>query len=85
MPAPCSWTYNYTDLMRATGLTKDAIHHHKARGKFDPDRLETVVIYLARHAADHLRQRIIDAAILRDRETAVGVIPPVKRRKKTSP
>jgi hypothetical protein len=72
--------------MRCTGLSLNTIQQHVTRGKFDPERLESVILYLAKHAADHFRQSIVTAAIKRDQEESVGTPTnkPRKRAKKTA-
>jgi hypothetical protein len=67
------WFFTHGDIARATGLTLNATHQHFTRGYYDPERLETVVLYLAHFAADHLRQKIVNAAIIREQEDAIGL------------
>lgn len=62
------WTYNYHDIARITGQSVDAVYQHKSRGKFDPDKLETVLIYLAEYAIPTIQDDIVEVAIRGARE-----------------
>lgn len=79
MAKPTPWNFYYSDLQRCTGLSYDTICQHAARGKFDPQKLESVVLYLAKYGSNHFRQSIVDAAIVRQNEAAVGALLPRRR------
>lgn len=53
------WTYSYEDLVRITGMDLDTVYQHKARKNFDPGKLESVLIWLGRHAKPAIRQELV--------------------------
>ena len=55
---PETYTYNYKTLMRLTGKSRKTVYQDRTRGYFNPDELETVVVYLARHGTLDLRHRM---------------------------
>lgn len=64
MPAvPTEWTYNYAVLARLTGLTEEAVRQHRHRERFDPDKLESVLVYIAEYGEPELQQEIVTAAL----------------------
>lgn len=60
---PEEFRYSYATLARLTGMTYDTVCQHRSRGNFDPAKLETVLIWLARHGKKDLRHRMIHAAL----------------------
>lgn len=66
MVAQTLFTYNYEDLQTLTGMELKALYQHKTRGNFDPENLESVLIWLARHAREDVRQRMVAYAISRE-------------------
>lgn len=82
------WTYNYEVLARLTDQPADTVRQHRIRHKFDPERLETVAVYLARFGTAEIRKAIVEYAINRDANESPLLEPrPKKRRtaKKTTP
>lgn len=55
--------YHYSDLQRCTGKTNEAIRQHVSRGNLDLGKLESVVMWLARHAKPELRRKILQYAL----------------------
>ena len=61
-PKPTQFTYNYEDMQKILGKsTMNAIYHDKDRGRFDPLDLESVLLYLARHATPDVKVKLIYA------------------------
>ncbi|MEO1616484.1 MAG: hypothetical protein AAFV88_11580 [Planctomycetota bacterium] len=56
-------SWDYDDLVRITGKTRNTVYQHVARGSFDPDSLESVVCWIARHANLDLKRKILDYAL----------------------
>ncbi len=65
MAKPQEFTYNYQVLSRLSGMKMNSLHQAKCRGDFDPEDLESVVIWLARHGKASLRRRMINYALER--------------------
>ena len=63
---PAEWTYNPATLAKLTGLSIDAIWQHRTRGTFDPDDLESVMLWLARHGRMDLRLKMVTSAVSRE-------------------
>lgn len=60
---PLQWTFNYEDLSRLTGKPVSTIQRSKSRpGGFDPDNLESVLLWLARNARPDLKVALLSAA-----------------------
>ncbi len=58
-----AYYFYYSDLERCTGKTNEAIRQNISRGKLDPNRIESVAVWLARHAHDELRKQILQYAL----------------------
>lgn len=64
---PIQWTFNYEDLARLSDKSVPTIQRSKNRpGGFDPENLESVLLWLARNARPDLKQKIVQAAMFRD-------------------
>jgi|GEM_PF-5559577 len=74
------FTFNYETLMELTGLAQNALVKHRTRGNFDPERLDTVLLFIARHGTPELRMALIEHAIFRELPKP---LPKVKRAAKT--
>lgn len=74
---PEEWMYNYETLARLTDQTADTVRKHRERGKYDPRKLDTVLVYIARFGTPELRQAILDYALARQ----VAEQQPIKRKK----
>lgn len=79
MALPVEFTFSYKDLSRLTNLTPNSIWQHVRRGTLDPRNLESVLLWLSRHATFKLRQRMLYAALAR--ELDVPKAKPRRRRK----
>ncbi len=81
------WTYNYEVLARLTDQPADTVRQHRIRHKFDPNKLETVAVYLARFGTAEIRKAIVEYAINRDANASPLLEPRPKKRtaKKTTP
>lgn len=60
------WAFSYLDLARLTGMTYAAVVQHKTRKNFDPQNLESVILWIARHAEPGLRQQILHYSLTRE-------------------
>lgn len=58
-----AYFFHYSDLERCTGKTNEAIRQNVSRGKLDPNKLESVAVWIARHAHDELRKQILQYAL----------------------
>lgn len=54
------YVFTYETLGKLTGLDQHTIRQHRSRGKFDPEHLESVVVYVARYAVPELQRAILD-------------------------
>ena len=54
--------FTYTTLAELIGLTRNAVHQHACRGRFDPTDLASVCVYLARYGSKELKMEIIKKA-----------------------
>lgn len=55
--------WDYDDLVRITGKTRNTIYKHVERGSFDPNDLMSVVLWVARHASMDRKRQILDYAL----------------------
>ena len=60
------FSFGYKELMDLTGLSQNLVQQHVSRGKLDPSKLESVVMYLATHARPDLRLALLDATLRRE-------------------
>lgn len=56
-------SWHYDDLIRLTGKTRNTLYQHVARGTFEPENLESVIYWVARHAKLDVKRRILDYAL----------------------
>lgn len=75
------WTYNQFTLAEITGFSVNSIEQHRARKKFNPNSLESVLIWAARYARDDLRWKMIESALRREDH---GPMRRVAKKKKTA-
>lgn len=73
------WSFGYDDLERITGLPRDTCIQHRVRGQFDPEKLETVVYYLLRHAKQDIREELVLSLVRRVSEASIGKVLPGKK------
>jgi len=66
------FTFTYTTLAELIGLTRNAVHQHASRGRFDPTDLASVCVYLARYGSQELKMEIIKKALDVSRPTDPG-------------
>lgn len=76
--------FTYDDLVRITGLDRKTVWKHHDRGYFDPEKLETVVMYLIRRASKDIRTAYAQEATRMSHEPKT-ILPRVPRKPKTSP
>lgn len=55
--------WDYDDLCKIVGKTRNTVYQHVTRGSFDPDDLKSVVLWVARHAPIALKRQILDYAL----------------------
>ena len=55
------WTYE--DLFKLTPVKKNAVYQAATRGRLNLNDLESVVVWLARHGHNELKQRIVAYAL----------------------
>jgi len=72
----------YETLAALTGQTIDVIRQHRMRGKFDPERLETILIYMSRYSLPELRRAMQDYALGINASDAPPVFKPKRTAKK---
>lgn len=60
------WSFNYLDLARITGQDEQTIRQHRSRRRFDPGKLESVVVYLSRYGVPELKTAIVEYALAKD-------------------
>ena len=65
------WTYNYESLASFTGLPVGAVYTHKSRKRFDPNDLESVLLYMAEYARPDLQQELVNRALRGTRSRVV--------------
>ncbi len=62
-PSAATFTYGYLDLAKLTNMATDTVYQHASRGEFDPERIDTVMLWLAKHGSDKLRIALMHALI----------------------
>lgn len=55
------WTYD--DLAVLTGMARNTVYRHVSRGTLDPDSLESVLYWLARHGLPEVKRKLLDYAL----------------------
>lgn len=60
---PQQFSWNYEDLRKITGLSYEAVIQHRTRKYFDPENLESVLIYAARYAQDAVKVQLLRSAL----------------------
>ena len=68
MPVREEWVYNFETLANITGLKANTIVQFRKRGIFDPARLESVLLLIARHGPRELRIELVTQALSKDSE-----------------
>ena len=66
MARPAEFTYTYAQIAKSADMSLNSCHQHVARGNLDPDDLESVLVWLARHGKFGLRKRFVGAALWRE-------------------
>jgi len=62
---PSEFFYNVETLCRLTGQTRNQLYQARKRGDLNPEGLESVLVWLCRHAGLDLRRRMIFYALER--------------------
>lgn len=65
MATPARFYFTYQDLMRLTDKSYNAVCQDVRRGTLDCDKLDSVVIWLARHGRMEMQGRIAKFALER--------------------
>lgn len=55
--------WSYDDLITLTGMTRNTVYRHVSRGTIDPDSLESVLYWLARHGVAEVKRKLLDYAL----------------------
>ena len=74
------WTFTYQDLCDLTGMSLNTVQTHRKRNNFDPDNLESVLVWLARNAKPELKARMFMYMT-----TTRGIEKPGERRRPRRP
>ena len=56
-------TWTYDDLADLTGMARNTVYRHVSRGTLDPDSLESVLYWLARHGTSDVKRKLLDYAL----------------------
>lgn len=56
-------TWYYDDLVKLSGKTRNTIYRHVARHTLDPENLESVLYWLARHGTTKVKRNLLDYAL----------------------
>ena len=81
MPKRTDFLFGYPDLARLTGMTHEALQQHRTRQNFDPENLESILLFVARHGAPKLRHRLIAYSTMRLLPEKAGKRPKTKAKK----
>ena len=60
-----TWSFNYEDLAKLTGMEMNSIHQAACRGRtkkasgFNPDEFKSVVLWVFRNATDEFREDLM--------------------------
>lgn len=52
--------YDYDDIARITGKSRNALYQATARGTLDPSDFEAVLYFIARHATMDRKKKIVE-------------------------
>lgn len=56
-------TWTYDDLATLTGMARNTVYRHVSRGTLDPDSIESVLYWLARHGLPDVKRKLLDYAL----------------------
>lgn len=62
------WAYDFETLARITGLKRNTLVQFRRRGLFDPARLESVLLFIARYGPRELRIDLVTQALSKESE-----------------
>lgn len=76
------FVFEYSDISKITGLALGTIYKHAHRRLFDPENLESVVLYCARYARWDVRERMFKLAMMHELPERPGLRPSERRKLK---
>lgn len=79
---PQEWSFGYSDLMDATGLTLENLYQFRTREDFDPEDFVSVVKFIARHGKLKLRRQMIDYMLSRELTEKPGAKKKERRKRR---
>lgn len=56
-------TYTYDDLLALTEMKRNTLYRHVSRGTIDPEKLESVLYWVARHGTSTVKRKLLDYAL----------------------
>lgn len=60
---PESFFFTYDDIEALTGKARNSLYQHCRRGSFDPNSLESVCYFIARHAKPKVKTKLLAYAL----------------------
>lgn len=63
--------FTYDDILALVGMTRNTLYRHVSRGTLDPDNLESILYWVARHGLPNVKRKLLDYAL----EPSRGVNP----------
>lgn len=64
-----SFSYDYKDILKMTGMSYGALLQHVRRGSLEPSKLQSVLVFLMQHGNDKFRMSVLSAIIQRTSTT----------------
>ena len=56
-------SFCYDDLLALTDMKRNALYRHVYRGTLDPEKIESVLYWVARHGTTAVKRKLLDYAL----------------------
>jgi hypothetical protein len=60
------FTFYYSDILKMTDVSMDALFQHVSRGELDPNDIKSVVMWVAKYGSSSVRMNLIRSLIRDD-------------------
>jgi hypothetical protein len=60
------FTFGYSDILKMTDVSMDALFQHVSRGELDPNDIKSVVMWVAKYGSSSVRMNLIRSLIRDD-------------------
>jgi hypothetical protein len=60
------FTFYYSDILKVTDVSMDALFQHVSRGELDPNDLKSIVMWVAKYGSSSVRMNLMRSLIRED-------------------